>query len=76
MKVPKEDWIIIKGVHEPIIDEETFNAVQEILTVKQTEGANIGRYDSKGNQESILRGKLRCGECGKSMAIRKKKNHG
>lgn len=76
VKVPKEDWIIIKGVHEPIIDEETFNAVQEILTVKQTEGANIGRYDSKGNQESILRGKLRCGECGKSMAIRKKKNHG
>ena len=52
------------------------DAVQEILTVKQTEGANIGRYDSKGNQESILRGKLRCGECGKSMAIRKKKNHG
>ena len=24
VKVPKEDWIVIKGVHEPIIEENVF----------------------------------------------------
>lgn len=29
--VPKEDWIIVENSHEPIIDKETFNKVQDII---------------------------------------------
>jgi len=73
VKVPQEDWITIKGVHEPIIEESVFNRVQEILTQN---AANAGRYHSKHNQGNILRGKLRCGECGKSMALKERNSHG
>lgn len=73
VKVPKEEWKTIKGVHEPIIEEAVFNQVQEILTQN---AANAGRYQSKHNQNNLLRGKLRCGECGKSMALRERESHG
>ncbi len=73
VRIPKEEWKTIKGVHEPIIQEEVFNQVQEILSQK---ASNAGRYQSKHNQNNLLRGKLRCGECGKSMAYRQKESHG
>lgn len=73
-RVPKEEWRIIKGVHEPIIEEEVFNRAQEILQMKKA--ANSGRVSTRINNDSILRGKLICGECGKSMAMRKRESHG
>lgn len=73
VKVPREEWKTIKGVHQPIIEEAIFDQVQEILTQK---AANAGRYQSKHNQNNILRGKLRCGECGKSMALKERESHG
>lgn len=76
VRVPKEDWIVIKGVHEPIIHEDVFTRVQECFADRGNAGANVGRYNSKGNQDNILRGKLRCGECGKSMTLRRKESHG
>lgn len=75
VKVPKEEWITIKGIHEPIIEEDIFNGVQEILE-ENKKGSNAGRYSTKDNKDSILRGKLKCGECGKSMALRKRESHG
>lgn len=73
IKMPREKWIIRKNAHEPIIEEALFWQVQEILEKKKS-GSNVGKYASKGNRENIFRGKLRCGECGKSMALRRKKN--
>lgn len=73
VRIPKEEWKTIKGVHEPIIEEDVFHQVQEILNQNR---ANVGRYQSKHNQNNILRGKLRCGECGKSMALRQRESHG
>lgn len=73
VRVPKEEWKTIKGVHEPIIQETVFNKVQELLAQNSP---NAGRYQSKHNQNSLLRGKLRCGECGKSMALRERESHG
>ena len=89
--VPKEEWKVIKGVHEPIIEERVFNQVQEILgrkddlgrkdekgssANKREKGSNAGRYQSKHNQNNILRGKLYCGECGKAMVYCQKESHG
>ncbi len=73
IKKPEDEWIVNKNMHEPIIEEAVFWQVQNILRVKQ-KGSNIGKYASKGNVNNIFRGKLKCGECGKSMALRKKKN--
>lgn len=71
--LPKEEWNVFKGVHEPIIKESVFNRVQEILNQNSS---NVGRYHSKHNKNNILRGKLVCGECGRSMALRERESHG
>ncbi len=59
------DTIVKKSNHEPIIDEKTFDEVQEM--VKQRK--QIHRKYYKGTSPSIhwLNGLVRCKTCGKSM---------
>lgn len=74
--VPKEDWIITKGTHEPIVSEGLFDCVQKYFDdLKHTAGAAT-KYNCKSKQTSIFKGHLRCGECGKAMFLRAKKNNG
>lgn len=61
IRVPKEDWIIIKNTHEPIIDEETFNTVQELLMKNKN--------DTKNKNDHLLKGFLYCKECGHRIGI-------
>lgn len=59
--VPHEDWIIKKGMHEPIIDEETFRIVQE--QIKTRTRTRVKKYDW------LLKGIIQCKECGKKLSI-------
>lgn len=59
--LPKEKWIIKKGMHEPIIDEETFNIVQELI--KSRTRTRHRKY------EWMLHGLIYCQECGKQMSM-------
>ena len=54
--------IVVKGEHQPIIDEETYKAVQDrlLLESKQPQWNHSG--------ENVLTGLLRCPECGAPMA--------
>ncbi len=61
IRVPKEDWIIIKNTHEPIIDEETFNTVQDLL--------QKNKNDPQNKNDHLLKGFLYCKECGHSIGI-------
>ena len=61
IRVPKEDWIIVKNTHEAIIDEETFYTVQELL--------KKNRNDPQNKNEYLLKGFLSCKECGHSIGI-------
>lgn len=66
--VPEHEQIIIENNHEPIIDRQTFEDAQRILS--QTRGE---RHDlSCGKQlvsfeKNIFQGKLFCGSCGANM---------
>lgn len=73
--VPKEEWIIVKGTHEPIVTEELFNKVQQYFEDNKRKGGLSTRYDSNGKRNNLFKGKLRCGECGRTMCLRNKKNH-
>ncbi|MFZ5967841.1 MAG: recombinase family protein [Bacillota bacterium] len=55
----KDKWIIVKDMHEPIIDYETFYAVQKRLN------CNV-RSTGKGRTH-IFAGKVRCMDCKNSM---------
>lgn len=65
--VPKEDWVIVKNTHEAIIDEETFNRVQSIVSVKRR---NIG----KKTYDNIFIGLVKCPDCGRNLVAQKAKD--
>jgi site-specific DNA recombinase len=63
-----DEWY--KGTHEPILDEETFNKVQEIFANREKE--YNGKYNKKRVQTSVLNGFIYCKQCGARYA----KGHG
>ena len=66
MIMPREDRIIVKNMHTPIIDEETFNIVQN--QIKSRQGVRTKTYDW------LLKGIVCCKECGKKLSLIPHKN--
>ncbi len=60
----KSEWMIIDGLHPPIVDEDTFNRANEILTSKYHKPYNDGTIINP------LGGILKCKECGYGMQRR------
>lgn len=57
----REDWIIVKGTHEPIIDLETWEKAQRLLKQKHRD---MGLEENR----NIFAGFVKCGDCGRAMA--------
>ena len=57
-----DEWVLVEGTHDPIIDKATFDIVQEKLKYRQRPRDN-GEY-------SLFAGLIRCGECGKALIVR------
>ncbi len=66
--VPREQWMIVPGTHEPLIDEETFYAVQEIAAKDQAVyQERRGTYDELGTIPNMFRGLIFCADCKRPM---------
>lgn len=61
-KMPRDQWIHADGIHEPIIDEETFRKVQ--FKLKNQPNTPVAPGAPVNNP---LAGILKCGLCGKTM---------
>ena len=61
MIMPMEERIIVEDMHEPLVDKETFNIVQDLI--KSRTGVRTKSYDW------LLKGLLTCKECGKKLSI-------
>ena len=59
---PKENWAIFKDVHEPIIDRETFERVQEL-----TKETKRRKPKDESVKKSIFSNLLYCGDCGHKL---------
>lgn len=59
----ESEWIIADGIHEPLIDEDTFQKASELLKKSAASGWIHGYMPSK----HWISGMLRCGSCGGSM---------
>ena len=57
---PKEDWIEIPGVTPAIIDDMTFEAAQRQLQLNRQKTVTTPKH------EYLLRGHLRCRQCGRA----------
>ena len=60
-----ENWVVVEGTHEPIIDPETFQKVQ--LLVSSRKHTRSRTYDF------LLKGLIFCHECGYPMAVLNRK---
>ena len=58
---PKDEWDIVEGTHEPIIDQSTWDRVQR-LRASKPKACNTG-------DPNIFAGKVKCLKCGSSMRI-------
>lgn len=73
-KAAEENWVVTKGVHEPIISQQLFDRVQEYFKRTGEEHRAVSTYHCQSSKMNLFKGRLRCGECGKHMAFRYKKN--
>lgn len=75
--VPKEEYIVVEGTHDPIISREVFDQVQQMFE----ESENAAR-ELRGNQEPIIMPENRfdglffCGDCGRKMHYKTSKCKG
>lgn len=58
---PENEWIISRDKHEAIIDTNQFNEVQLLMQNK--------KKIQKVFHKNIFKGKIRCNECGKTLAL-------
>lgn len=56
---PQDQWIVVKGTHAPIIEQELWNNVQDLIGKKATHG--------RKEPEGIFARKVRCIYCGSRM---------
>ncbi len=59
---PEENWKVFKGVHEPIIDRDTFETVQKIKAKAKRRAPN-----PKHAEKNMFCGLLYCADCGSPL---------
>ena len=62
-KTSKDDWLYVPGLHEPIIDENTFNKAQDIINLKYKPPMRTGTL------QNPFAGLLKCANCGRAIVI-------
>lgn len=67
-RIPCSEWKIVPNTHEAIIDEGTFQIVQEKREADQIAYKDrVGKFDELGSTPNILRGLIYCADCHKPM---------
>ncbi|WP_255575514.1 recombinase family protein [Caproiciproducens faecalis] len=61
IRQPRENWIVVEGTHEPLIDPEMFDKVQRMVNSRKTTRSRT--YDF------LLKGLIYCHECGYPLAV-------
>lgn len=62
---PKNEWIIIKNTHEPIVSQELFDKVQKLIEERQPKNTPAQVTAS----QYLLSGLMRCGKCGGAYGV-------
>ena len=61
-RVPREDWLIIKNHHEPIIDRETYEKSMAIMDSRR-----FANHRDQSSAQNPFRNVFVCGHCGTVM---------
>ncbi|MDE7274502.1 MAG: recombinase family protein, partial [Lachnospiraceae bacterium] len=63
--LPQTEWTVVRNTHEPLIDENTFQNVQE--TAAYRKASYLERYGKRPDTPNILKGFVYCADCGRRM---------
>ncbi|MGN1020024.1 MAG: recombinase family protein [Aristaeellaceae bacterium] len=61
-----ENWVIVKGTHEPLVDAEAFRIVQQLIASR--------RHTRSRTYDFLLKGIIYCHECGYPLAVINRRN--
>ncbi|MDR1692212.1 MAG: recombinase family protein [Oscillospiraceae bacterium] len=64
-KLPKEDWVVVEGTHEPVVAAEIFEKARQLLSLNVRACSDGSVYP--------LAGLLKCGQCRKAMSRKSSK---
>ena len=68
---PPEDWIVVRGTHEPLVSRELFERAR---AARKQAARKYTRTTKTLYSENILRGRIFCGCCGKPLHRQRSKN--
>ena len=76
--MPEQEWFIVEGTHEPLIEKELFWKVQKMLDDNKRKYDEMDGCYGDFKPENLFRGKIECGICGSAMKLTKeiKKSRG
>ena len=66
IKQDRENWVVVEGTHEPLIDVETFRKVGMLLSSR--------KHTRSRTYDFLLKGLIFCHECGYPLAVLNRKN--
>ena len=66
LKQDRENWVVVEGTHEPLIDTETFQKVRMLVDSR--------RHTRSRTYDFLLKGMIFCHECGYPLAVLNRKN--
>lgn len=66
LRQTRENWVVVQGTHEPLIDRETFEKVRMLL--------NSRKFTRSRTYDFLLKGLIYCHECGYPLAVLNRKN--
>lgn len=70
--VPADEWIVVRNTHEALIDEQTFQTVQQMAEQCRTAHKKcVGQYEHLGTIPNLFLGLLFCADCKRPMMRRK-----
>ena len=66
LKQERENWVVVEGTHEPLIDAESFRKVKMLI--------NSRKHTRSRTYDFLLKGLIFCHECGYPLAVINRKN--
>lgn len=65
-KQSRENWVVVKDTHDPVIDDDTFRKVQMLV--------NSRKHTRSRTYDYLLKGLVFCHECGYPLSVVNRKN--
>ena len=66
LKQARENWVVVEGTHEPLVDKETFQKVRMLVDSR--------KHTRSRTYDFLLKGLIFCHECGYPLATLNRKN--